>query len=73
MSSGLDPDEDRQNVGPDLGPNCLLRLSADDENHQLKNIVIENQTVPLLYDMTNLFVFNSQNGLAVRKTVNMIT
>ena len=23
VSSGLDPDQDRQNVGPDLGPNCL--------------------------------------------------
>ena len=29
MSNGLDPDQDRQNVGPDLGPNCLQRLSAD--------------------------------------------
>ena len=23
MSNILDPDQDRQNVGPDLGPNCL--------------------------------------------------
>ena len=22
-SNGLDPDQDRHNVGPDLGPNCL--------------------------------------------------
>ena len=28
----MDPDQDRQNVGPDLGPNCLQRLSADDKN-----------------------------------------
>ena len=27
--SGLDPDQDRCFVGPDLGPNCLQRLSAD--------------------------------------------
>ena len=30
VSNSLDPDQDRQNVGPDLGPNCLQRLSADD-------------------------------------------
>ena len=29
MSNSLDPDQARQNVGPDLGPNCLQRLSAD--------------------------------------------
>ena len=23
LSNGLDPDQGRQNVGPDLGPNCL--------------------------------------------------
>ena len=30
MSNSLDPDQARHNVGPDLGPNCLKRLSADD-------------------------------------------
>ena len=29
MSNSLDPDQDRLSVGPDLGPNCFLRLSAD--------------------------------------------
>ena len=28
VSNNLDPDQARQNVGPDLGPNCLQRLSA---------------------------------------------
>ena len=29
----LDPDQDQLNVGPDLGPNCLQRLSwADDKS-----------------------------------------
>ena len=32
VSNGLDPDQDRQNVGPDLGPNCLQRTSADDRS-----------------------------------------
>ena len=26
VSNGLDPDQDRQYVGPDLGPNCLQKL-----------------------------------------------
>ena len=30
VSNGLDPDQDRRYVGPDLGPSCLQRLSADD-------------------------------------------
>ena len=28
-SNGSGPDQDRHFVGPDLGPNCLQRLSAD--------------------------------------------
>ena len=30
VSNSLDPDQARRSVGPDLGPNCLQRLSADD-------------------------------------------
>ena len=30
MSNSLDPDQDQHFVGPDCGPNCLQRLSADD-------------------------------------------
>ena len=30
MSKCLDPDQAQHFVGPDLGPNCLQRLSADD-------------------------------------------
>ena len=30
MSNSLDPDQAQHCVGPDLGPNCLQRLSADD-------------------------------------------
>ena len=29
MSNSLDPDEARHFVGPDLGPNCCQKLSAD--------------------------------------------
>ena len=30
----LDPDQAQRFVGPDLGPNCLPRLSADDTGRQ---------------------------------------
>ena len=30
VSNSLDPDQARRFVGPDLGLNCLKRLSADD-------------------------------------------
>ena len=30
VSNRLDPDQARHFVGPDLGPNCLQKLSADD-------------------------------------------
>ena len=33
LKKSLDPDQDRQNVGPDLGPNPLQRLSADDKSY----------------------------------------
>ena len=36
MSNRLDPELDRCSVGPDLGPNCLQRLSADDKSHRLQ-------------------------------------
>ena len=31
MSNGFDPDQDGCFVGPDLGPDCLQMLSADDK------------------------------------------
>ena len=32
VSNCLDPDQDQHSVGPDLFPNCLQRLSADDKS-----------------------------------------
>ena len=32
VSNGLNPDQDRRYVGPDLGLNCLQSLSADDNS-----------------------------------------
>ena len=34
VSNGLDPDQNRHSVGPDLGLNCLQRLSADDKSRR---------------------------------------
>ena len=31
MLNKLDPDQDRHSVSPDLGPNCLQRLSEDNK------------------------------------------
>ena len=31
VSNGSDPDQDRRSVGPDLDPNCLQRLLADEK------------------------------------------
>ena len=33
VSNSLDPGQDEIYGGPDLGPNCLQRLSADDKSH----------------------------------------
>ena len=39
MSNSLDPDQADDFVGPDLGPNCLPRLSADDTGRpRVKNV-----------------------------------
>ena len=35
VSNSFDPDKDRQNVGPVLGLNCLLMLSAEDKKSLL--------------------------------------
>ena len=39
MSNSLDPDQARQNVGPDLVPDCLQRLSADDTGRERVNVI----------------------------------
>ena len=32
VSNGLDPDQDGHFISPDMGSNCLQRLSADDKS-----------------------------------------
>ena len=46
VSNVLDPDQDRQNVGPDLDPNRLQRLSADDKNAEFNQpLSLQNDPV----------------------------
>ena len=40
MSNGLDPDQAQHCVGPDLGTNCLQKLSADDIRRQQVNTLM---------------------------------
>ena len=40
VSNSLDPDQARHYVRPDLGPNCLQRLSVDDTSRQRVKICI---------------------------------
>ena len=40
MSNCLDPDQARHLVGPDLGPKCLEKLSADDTSRQKFDLFI---------------------------------
>ena len=46
VSNSLNPDQDRcsENVGPDLGPNRLQRLSVDDKSHRWHG---KNRIAPL--------------------------
>ena len=47
MSNNLYPDQARQKVGFDLGPNCLQKLSADDKSHHKQ--VKRNMLDPILF------------------------
>ena len=44
MSNSLDPDQARRLVGPDLGPNCLQTLSADDTSRQRVKMIYSRFT-----------------------------
>ena len=48
-SSSLYPDQARQFVGPDLGPNCLQRLSADNKKSPLASIELNTKQLVDIY------------------------
>ena len=47
VSNRLDPDQARHFVGPDLGPNCLQRLSADNKGKELNTEQLVDTTFSL--------------------------
>ena len=44
MPNSLYPDQGRHYVGPDLAPNCLQKLTADDKSRRCKDRVNTNKT-----------------------------
>ena len=52
MANSLDPDQARQNLRPDLDPNCLQRLPADGTGRQrvktMEIILSEEEIVTLM-------------------------
>ena len=48
VSNSLDPDQAPRFVGPDLGPNCLQRLSAEDTSKQRLNTFLSVIVVVIL-------------------------
>ena len=58
MSNSLNPDLVRRFVVPDLGPNCLQRLSADDNNRQRVNACVTTATDNILFNISLVFYGN---------------
>ena len=61
MSNSLDPDQALHYVRPDLGPNCLQRLSADDTGN--KDLLYLNSNVAL-YSNVDLFTPVTLKGIS---------
>ena len=59
VSNSLDPDQDRHYVGPDLGPNCLQWLSADDTSRQRVN---RNKAPQIPYFLKSSKMTNTTSG-----------
>ena len=49
VSNSLDPGQDRHYVGPDLGPNCLQRFSADDKSRRSN---FSSDLAPIFFDLS---------------------
>ena len=72
VSNGFDPDQDCRSVGPDLGPNCLQKISADDKSRRF-NVVTDNENIKHLtckinnHSMPYLITYpDEQNALVVK-------
>ena len=73
MSNSLDPDQARHFFGPDLDPNCLLKLSADGTRKQrdIVNIVIRYFVLILFFQVlvTYFAICNGNNAFSVSSEV----
>ena len=58
MSNSLDPD---QNVGPDLGPNCLQRLSADSTGKQRVKLAERSRCIRSVYHITSTLYYSKNS------------
>ena len=75
MSNGFNPDQDRRSVGPDLGPNCLQKIFADDQSRRF-NAVTDNENIKHLtckinnHSMPYLIIYHDeQNALGVKMRI----
>ena len=69
MLNRLDPDQARHFVGPDLGPNCLQKLSADDTRRQrVKGVIVQ-----LVHVFFCGLMFQSTAMVMSRQSVNLTT
>ena len=57
MSNNLNPDQARHFVGPDLGPNCLQRLSADIAGKELNTKQLVDAKTLVNFIWLQLFPF----------------
>ena len=56
VSNSLDPDQAQQFIGPDLGPNCLQRLSADTSMQKVKvGVVFEKVNYDSFSDLFTVY------------------
>ena len=53
VSNGLGPDQDRRSVGPDLGPNCLQKLLAEDKTKELNYKITSLSITGTRYNVNN--------------------
>ena len=64
MSHSLDPDKAQHIVGPDLDPNCLQRLSADDTRRQKVKVTfsLELSTTACVCGIRTIWWLHSKVG-----------
>ena len=54
VSNGLETDQDRHHVGPDLGPNCLQKLTTDSKGRASAMIGLSMKIV--IHDLAPLWI-----------------